>query len=160
MKETFYFSHDYHARSDPKIVKLIQKRWWEGYWIYWWIIEKLYEAEWSIEKDYELLAYEFRTTEDIIESIVTQFSLFSITDEFIESKSVNDRLAKRIEKSEKAKNNAMERWGKKEERKIAENTIFYVIRIYDDNEDFIKCWITTESISRRYSFFLNYGTLL
>jgi hypothetical protein len=43
MKETYYFSHDYNARNDEKIIKLIQKEGWEAYGIYWAVVEKIYE---------------------------------------------------------------------------------------------------------------------
>ena len=41
-KETFYFSHDYNARNDIKIKKLILKHGFCGYGIFWAIIEDLY----------------------------------------------------------------------------------------------------------------------
>ena len=34
MKETIYFSHDYDAHNDPKLVKLRMKLWREGYWMF------------------------------------------------------------------------------------------------------------------------------
>jgi len=78
MKETFYFSHDFHARSDEKILKLLQKERWEGYGLYWAIVEKLYESGGSISEDYDVLAYDLRTDTEKIYSIINNFSLFEI----------------------------------------------------------------------------------
>jgi hypothetical protein len=39
---SYYFSHDYNARSDPKIKKLLARHGVAGYGIYWAIIEDLY----------------------------------------------------------------------------------------------------------------------
>lgn len=152
MKETFYFSHDYNARNDWKLVKVMMKHWVAGIGVYWCIVEMLYEEWWYIEKDYDLLSYELRCDLLLIKSIVEDYWLFKYSDESIYSESVIGRLAKRAEKSEKAKKNIMERWGKNENRKIADNTIFYVIEVSHEDESFIKCWITSESISRRYSW--------
>lgn len=152
MKDTFYFSHDYNARNDWKLVKIMMKHWLVGIGAYWCIVEMLYEEWWYIEKDYDLLSYELRCDLLLIKSIVEDYWLFKYSDESIYSESVIGRLAKRAEKSEKAKKNIMERWGKNENRKIADNTIFYVIEVSHEDESFIKCWITSESISRRYSW--------
>jgi len=32
MKETFYFSHDYNARDDEKILHMVSEMWMEWYW--------------------------------------------------------------------------------------------------------------------------------
>ncbi len=44
-KETFYFSHDYNARNDDKILELRAKYGSEGYGIFWMIIESMAENE-------------------------------------------------------------------------------------------------------------------
>lgn len=43
-KGTYYFSHDYHARNDEKIEALRLEHSWEGYGIYWMLVERMYEA--------------------------------------------------------------------------------------------------------------------
>ena len=55
MKETFYFSHDYNARSDAKIKRMIYSLGIEGYGIYWALIEDLYNNENSITCDYDFI---------------------------------------------------------------------------------------------------------
>ena len=109
MKE--YFSHDYHARGDENIVRLLRKDGWLGYGIYWALIEMLYENGGSIPKDYELLAYEMRTQCERIKSVCEDYGLFFESDNRLSSISVNRRLEERAEKSAKAKISSMKRWG-------------------------------------------------
>ncbi len=42
-KDTFYFSHDYHARNDEKILELRSQYGAEGYGIFWMIVETMAE---------------------------------------------------------------------------------------------------------------------
>ena len=42
-KETFYFSHNYNARNNIKVKKLIVKHGFEWYGIFWALIENLYQ---------------------------------------------------------------------------------------------------------------------
>lgn len=44
-KETFYFTHDYNARNDDKILELRSKYGAEGYGIFWMIVETMAENE-------------------------------------------------------------------------------------------------------------------
>lgn len=154
-KDTYYFSHDYNARNDEKIKKLIRKHKMEGYGIYWSIIEDLYNNSNILEVDYEGIAFDYHSDSKIIESIINDFDLFVVDENTFGSKSIERRLDERNSKSTTASKNAFKRWGNSETRKKADNCIFYVINIFNDNESFIKCGITTESISRRYSGKLN-----
>src|SRR4051812_45989014 len=43
MKETFYFRHDYNSRNDAKILELRAEFGYEGYGVYWALIETLAE---------------------------------------------------------------------------------------------------------------------
>lgn len=44
MKEAYYFSHDANARQDEKILMLRAEHGWEGYGIYWALIEMMFES--------------------------------------------------------------------------------------------------------------------
>ena len=44
MKDTYYFSHDSNARNDEKILMLRAEHGWEGYGIYWLLIEMMFES--------------------------------------------------------------------------------------------------------------------
>ena len=48
-KETYFFSHDFNARNDPKLVAVQQKYGLEGLGAYWCIIENLYEQNGMLE---------------------------------------------------------------------------------------------------------------
>ena len=102
-KETFYFSHDYNAKSDPDIKKLLLKHGWKGYGIYWSIVEDLYNNANALPLHYDSIAYDLRESPEIIEDIILNFDLFVVKNNFLSSKSVGRRLKKRAEKSQKAK---------------------------------------------------------
>jgi hypothetical protein len=112
MKDTFYFTHDYNARCDDKIKMLIRKHGMIGYGIFWAIIEDLYNNANALRTDYEGIAYELRTDEITIKSIITEFELFTIDNGLFGSLSVQRRLEERNEKSLKAKKSAFKRWNK------------------------------------------------
>ena len=109
-KETYYFSHDYTARTDAKIKKLLQKHGYLGYGLYWALIEDLYLNDNCIQYDIECIAFDLRINEQIIESIIKDFNLFELTNGAFSSISVQKRMEKRNEKSEKASLSASKRW--------------------------------------------------
>lgn len=112
MKDTFYFSHDYNARQDDKIKRLIMKHGLLGYGIYWAIVENLYNNANALRLDCELIAYEMRTSENVIDSIINEFDLFVIDGDNFGSLSIERRLNERNEKSKKARDSANSRWEK------------------------------------------------
>ncbi len=114
-KDTFYFPHDYNARTDPKIKKLIRKHGFTGYGIYWAIVEDLYDNANALPTDYETIAYDFRTDENTIKSIISDFKLFVVEGEEFGSLSIQKRLKERDEKSSKARESARKRWDKLKE---------------------------------------------
>jgi len=109
-KDTFYFSHDYNARNDEKIRKLLFKHGYEGYGIYWALIENLYNNANALQTDYDSIAYELRTDSDLVKSVINDFKLFVIYEDNFSSDSVERRLKDRLEKSVKAKKSAKIRW--------------------------------------------------
>ena len=113
-KDTFYFSHDYNARSDDKIRALIRKHGMLGYGLFWAIIEDLYNNTNVLRLDYEGIAYELRTNYEIIFSVINDFDLFVFEGETFGSLSVQNRLEQRKNKSEKARESVLKRWKNKE----------------------------------------------
>ncbi|MCI6672401.1 MAG: DUF4373 domain-containing protein [Prevotellaceae bacterium] len=82
MKETFYFRHDCNARQDEKILALRMKHGWEGYGLYWALIERLREnANYECVCDYNVIAYDLRVAANLIKCIVENFGLFTFTDD-------------------------------------------------------------------------------
>lgn len=115
MKEnTFYFAHDYNARSDVKIKKLLMKYGMQGYGIYWCIVEDLYQNANALHLDYESIAFELRISPDVVESIINDFDLFVSDGINFGSLSVQRRLDERNSKSLKARESAYKRWNKSE----------------------------------------------
>lgn len=111
-KETYYFSHDYTARSDEKIKNLIYDFGYQGYGIYWALIEELYQNANALQTNYKRIAFDMRVEEKIIESIVKNYGLFIVENEYFGSLSVQRRLDMRNEKSNKARESAQKRWTK------------------------------------------------
>jgi len=111
-KETYYFSHDYNARSDEKIKLLIRKHGMAGYGIFWAIVEDLYQNANALRNDCDGIAYDLRTDSEIVKSVINDFGLFVFEGEYFGSMSVQDRLDLRGQKSKKAAESANKRWAK------------------------------------------------
>lgn len=110
MKESFYFPHDYNARNDEKIVKLIRLKGAIGYGHYWMIIEMLYEAGGVMRLDCDGIGYALRTHCDDVKDLLYNYDLFELNDTHFTSKRVQENLRKRVEKSEIGRVSALKRW--------------------------------------------------
>lgn len=111
-EDTFYFSHDYNARNDSKIKRLLSKHGYLGYGLFWAIIEDLYNNANALPTDYDSIAFDLRTDSETIKSIINDFDLFIIEVSEFGSKSVERRLNERNAKSAKARQSALDRWNK------------------------------------------------
>jgi len=112
-KEAYYFSHDSNARQDEKIIKLRMKLGWEGYGLYWALIEMLRDAkEYRLETDYTTIAFELRTECERIKDVVESYQLFTIEGNVFYSESLLGRMKLREAKSKKASEAAKRRWSK------------------------------------------------
>lgn len=109
-KDSYYFSHDYNARNDEKIKRLIRKHDYLGYGLWWAIVEDLYNNANALQIDYEGIAYDLHTNPDIIKSIINDFDLFVIDGDTFGSLSVERRLNERYKKSVSARESAEKRW--------------------------------------------------
>lgn len=112
-KESYYFSHDYGSRNDPKLVKVLMKLGQAGKGVYWDLIEMLYEqGGYLMLSDCDSYAFALRTEEECITKLINEFGLFENDAEKFWSNSVLSRLDKRDSKSQKAKESALKRWTK------------------------------------------------
>lgn len=112
-KESFYFSHDYGSRNDPKLVKVLMKLKQEGKGVYWDLIEMLYEqGGYLLLSDCDSYAFALHTSEECITSLINDFGLFENDGVRFWSNSVLERMKQRNTKSEKAKESALKRWNK------------------------------------------------
>ena len=110
-KEAFYFSHDYNARNDPRLMRLIMKEGMEGIGIYWCIIEMLYEQNGYIPlTNIESIAFELHLDCERIKNVLQKYDLFKFKDEIFYSESVMRRLKVRNKKSLGARESALKRW--------------------------------------------------
>ena len=102
MKETFYFQHDYNARNDPKLQQILMEHGVAGIGVFWCIIEMLYEQDGCMElSSCKSIAFALHVDREMIESIINDFDLFKTDGENFWSESVNRRLRKRSEISQK-----------------------------------------------------------
>lgn len=112
-KEAYYFSHDCNARNDDKIIAARMRHKAEGYGVYFMLLERLRESsDYTSVKDYNMLAFDFRVSADLVKSIVEDFGLFSFTDDGkrFYSESFSRRMKQKDDKSEKARESANKRW--------------------------------------------------
>ena len=109
-KDTFYFTHDFNARQDAKIKRLIMKHGMAGYGMFWSIVEDLYNNANALPTDYESIAFDLRSTTEIVISIIKDFGLFVVDGDTFGSMSVQGRLDARAAKSKKARDSAHKRW--------------------------------------------------
>lgn len=175
MKDTYYFSHDYNARTDSKIIRLMIKYGFEGYGIYWAIIEDLYQNANALQMDYDSIAFALRSDSEKVKSVIEDFGLFVFENDTFGSLSVERRLNERNKKSKTARVTAFKRWGKdangmpmhsernanalkndaikeskgkdKKESKFIPPTLFEVVEYFSNNG------YTTESANKAYEYY-------
>jgi len=94
-KDAYYFSHDSNARNDLKMIKLRRIMGFEGYGIFWCIIEILRET-----KDYKLsldslddISFDLSISIDKINSVINDFGLFIIEDGYFYSNRLKQSMS-------------------------------------------------------------------
>jgi len=141
MKESFYFSHDYNAHNDIKIESMLFSIGWEGYGLFWAIIEKLaQDSNHKLSRNYEIISYSLRCDSSIIKKVVEDFGLFSFDDDFFWSERLIKNFEARNKKAERAKSLVTKRWGKNKEsdlhntsRNTENNSSYYEPYIQDSD---------------------------
>tara|TARA_B100000519_G_scaffold3813_2_gene3743 strand:- start:1801 stop:2553 length:753 start_codon:yes stop_codon:yes gene_type:complete len=110
MKKT-YFNHDSSARNDIRIIKLRASLGYEGYGIFWAVLELLFSEENKIcTNQYDILAYGLQCDPDKLKAVIEDFDLFVIEDGCFYSRRLNNHIEQINTKSIKAKENANKRW--------------------------------------------------
>lgn len=100
-KDTYYFSHDFGARNDPKLQSVLMEHGAAGLGVFWCIVEQLYEQGGFMSLMFcKTIAYTLHVETSMVESIVKDFELFKYDDEQFWSESVNSRLKKRNDANE------------------------------------------------------------
>ena len=110
MKKT-YFNHDSVARFDIRIIKLRSKLGYEGYGIFWAVLELLFTEENKVcIDDYDSLAFGIQCDATILKQVIEDFDLFVLEDGCFYSRRLNNQIDEINTKSNKAKENASKRW--------------------------------------------------
>tara|TARA_R110002096_G_scaffold404808_1_gene602670 strand:+ start:727 stop:1323 length:597 start_codon:yes stop_codon:yes gene_type:complete len=110
MRKT-YFNHDSSARTDLRIIKLRAKLGYEGYGVFWALLELLFTEENKLcIDDYSEIAFGLQTDPKILKQVIEDFDLFTLEDDCFYSKRLNKQIEEINAKSNKAKENASKRW--------------------------------------------------
>lgn len=113
MKDTFFFTHDFGARNDPKMQNVLMECGCEGWGVFWAIVEQIYEQGGSLPLSCsKSIAFQLHVSLEIVNKIIHDFDLFKNDGELFWSDSINSRLNKRAEIAEKRSKSALKRWTK------------------------------------------------
>lgn len=102
-----YFSHDYSTREKKEMKKILKDLGFEGYGLYWAIVEFMYRNELMIGE--ESLVIDERYT-DKVKAILNNYELFHIENGYYISDRIIENIKKQEEKSQKAKDAVSIRW--------------------------------------------------
>ncbi len=108
---SYYFSHDYNAANDTKILFLRHQLGMEGYGIYWFLIEQLANAGGKLPLELiPVLTMQMQSTDVKVNGVVHNFGLFTIEHDEFWSERLQEHLELRNRLSEGGKNGAANRW--------------------------------------------------
>jgi len=109
---TYYFSHDYNAANDTKVLFLRHQLGMEGYGIYWYLIEQLANAGGKLPLELiPVLAMQMHCTDVKVNGVLMNFGLFTIDSGEFWSERLAQHLELRLKLSESGKAGANNRWG-------------------------------------------------
>jgi hypothetical protein len=116
---TNYFSHDYNASNDFKILLMRNKLGIKGYGMFWFLIERLAEAGGKLPTEMiPIYAQQMDVEEREVHNLVNDFKLF----EFAENQFFSERLLRHLEMREQDKNNKSKA-GKKSAETRLQNSV-------------------------------------
>lgn len=140
MKNSHYFSHDFNARSDPKLINLVMRLGHGSGFLFWCIVEMLYEQGGYLPlTDIDRITYELQSDKKTIEKIINDFKLFEKDSEKFWSISVLNRIEKRNHLINIKRENCMKRWNKESEKEKSEKPIKLTIE-ERKHEFHLKVW--------------------
>ena len=106
MRKT-YFNHDSSARTDLRIIKLRAKLGYEGYGVFWALLELLFTEENKLcVNDYSEIAFGLQCDPKMLKQVIENFDLFTVEDDCFYSKRLNKQIEEINAKSNKAKESA------------------------------------------------------
>jgi hypothetical protein len=159
---TYYFSHDYNAANDTKILFLRHQLGMEGYGIYWYLIEQLANAGGKLPLELiPVLAMQMHCTDVKVNGVLMNFDLFTIESGEFWSHRLQEHLELRLKLSQSGKAGANNRWknggaiggaigeGNAKERKVKESKVninliediqTFKSELGDEYDNFIMYW--------------------
>lgn len=108
---TNYFSHDWNAHDDPKIIKLCIKYWYEWVWLYRTINEYLFNEWGYISNDIEALAFLLRCDAEKLASVFSYMIEVGLYEQDKE-KFWSESLLRRLKAKEEKKQRYADAWRK------------------------------------------------
>jgi hypothetical protein len=113
--KSLFFSHDYNASDDVKILFMRQQLGMEGVGIYWYVIERLAQAGGKLPlKIVPVLSMQMQVPDVKVMAVINQFELFTVEDERFFSQRLlsNISMVTRIKDklSDAGKKGAQKRW--------------------------------------------------
>jgi uncharacterized protein YdaU (DUF1376 family) len=106
-----WFKHDFYTCNDHKMQKLDFKYPIIGYGIFFKVVEILYQNDGKIEYDLDFISHSLNYKKEIVLSVLNDFDLFVIQDDFLFNKRVTRSILEITEKSQKARASANKRYG-------------------------------------------------
>ena len=97
--DTQYFSHDFNASKDPKLLRVRKQLGHAGIGLYWEIVELLYKNNNELSlADLDAIAIDLDTEEEFLQHLISDFGLFqTATNNAFFSPSIDKRIEKRKE---------------------------------------------------------------
>ena len=112
MIKSLYFSHDYTASDDVKMLYLRQSLGMEGVGIFWYVIERLAQAGGYLPiKIIPVLSMQMQVTEAKVQTVINNFDLFLLEDQFFFSRRLMESLDLRKTLQDAGIKGAAKRWG-------------------------------------------------
>jgi len=112
MNKSLYFSHDYTASDDVKMLFLRQSLGMEGIGIFWYIVERMAQAGGLLPlKIIPVLSMQMQVTETKVQGVINNFDLFVIDQEHFFSRRLNESLNLRKTLQEAGRRGAEKRFG-------------------------------------------------
>jgi hypothetical protein len=120
-----WFPHDADSLEDPKIMILITQLGWEGYGLYWMLIQRLCK-----QSEYRLpfllldsISRVSSTSREKLEAIVTKFALFEVEGDYFYSPSLIRRMQPFEKRMAINKDNAIKGWETRKLKQPVKNAI-------------------------------------
>lgn len=117
LQKSLYFSHDYTASDDVKILFLRQSLGMEGVGIFWYIIERMAQAGGRLPlKIIPVLSMQMQVTETKVQGVVQNFDLFEVEEIEFYSRRLMQTIDLRKTLQDAGTKGAVKRWGNQDNK--------------------------------------------